>query len=448
MRPFCASCSGAMNGGLPVRPDKSVPRPLGVKIRTALPSEGRTFEVGVKLLSPEAKAWLRRTQERRWSNRLHHAKVSLAKRKGLRLKARFYVGHKRTRRAWVSAHGKQMPEDFCLETNYAEVSAFLHDLRITTHSNLEDWINKGRPRNRSKRVNDWHDVSTIKRITPSAALVLTAEYDRIRRISGSKWFAINIDKWSPEVLSVLDQLGLFEIMEVNKSAKCLNAPLGKANLFVLPMRSGDKVIGSEADDMNRELATVAIEAAYHPKSSGMGVEKEPEEWLNKAAGIYAILIEAMDNVITHAYPAGHVSEFRTLRRWWMTAAIDRGERKLTVAIYDQGISIPVSLPTWQNYGKLQRFARRVFGRSHNPRDQTQDGEAIRIATRVAVSATRRSYRGKGLAVMAEFIHQCRDGRLRILSRCGECLYTKRDGYTVRSHPLSIGGTLVEWEVLL
>jgi hypothetical protein len=88
------------------------------------------------------------------------------------------------------------------------------------------------------------------------------------------------------------------------------------------------------------------------------------------------------------------------------------------------------------------------GANHNIADTTQDGEAIRFATRVAVSATRQAHRGKGLAVMTGFIDSSRDGRLRILSRCGECVYSKKSGFSVRSHPVAIGGTLLEWEVYL
>jgi hypothetical protein len=211
------------------------------------------------------------------------------------------------------------------------------------------------------------------------------------------------------------------------------------------------VLGEAATELlNEELAAVAIEVANSssPDKSQKDAEKIDQEWLDKAFGIYSVLIEAMDNVINHAYPNNIAMPYRVVKRWWMTAAIDRAEGKLTVAIYDQGVSIPVSLPLWHGYGRLRRVLRRALGMEHDPTDTSQDGEAIRLAVRVAASRTGHSHRGKGLGFMQGFIDDCRDGRLRIVSRAGEYIYAKGRPVVVTSHPASLGGTLLEWEVRL
>ena len=265
-------------------------------------------------------------------------------------------------------------------------------------------------------------------------------------------FAIDVEKWQPEVAAVLERLGLLNILEIDQATTDSVARLSNNSIFIIPIRSGDKVVGAEADGLNEEMAEVAIDVAHSywkdAENTYMGDDEINEKWMEKAAGIYAILIEAMDNVISHAYLKDVPLPLRTVRRWWMTAAIERAESKLTVAIFDQGISIPVSLPHWRNYGRVRRVLRRTLGIEHDPKDTSQDGEAIRLATRVAASSTRQPHRGKGLAFMQNFIDECTDGRLRIVSRCGEYRYSKGEAPVVIAHPVSIGGTLLEWEVRL
>ena len=53
--------------------------------------------------------------------------------------------------------------------------------------------------------------------------------------------------------------------------------------------------------------------------------------------------EAMTNVAKHAYPATHPFKHKHVNRWWITASADRKTAELTIIIYDQGASIPVTL---------------------------------------------------------------------------------------------------------
>lgn len=405
----------------------------------------------MKRVSDERIVWLCRTRWLRERNRLHHKKIAKLKRKGeLRLRANFYLGSGRTRKGWVSARGNALPRDFCLDSNYNEVTKFLEKFRETAHSDLDLWIKSGRPKKHKKRVSRWLDFSTIENITPSAALVFTSEFDRLRRLSGNRMFAIDVDRWKPDVAVVFDRLGLFELLEIDNEDKENFYKSAKSNLFILPIRSGEKVVGAEAYELNKDLATIAIETAKSSIVSDFEFDNmnKEERWLERAEGIYNILVEAMDNVINHAYPKDMHFSLRTVRRWWMTAAIDKVERKLTVAIFDQGVSIPVSLPHWRRYGRFKKVLRRILGIDHDSSNIAQDGEAIRLATRVAASSTRLPHRGKGLGFMQEFIDECRGGRLRIISRCGEYRYTKGEAPIVMSHPVTIGGTLIEWELRL
>lgn len=398
------------------------------------------------------KWWHRRTRILRAINRIHHRDVAKAKRKGgVRFRAKFYVGAGRIQKGWVAARGTKLPREFCLDANHKETAQFLSNFRIATDDELDQWIRRGRPRKKSQRVARWFDFSTLEKITPSAALVFTAEFDRIRRISGSPMFAVDVERWRPEVAVVLDRLGLFQILELDPQIDIGYQRKVDKNFFILPIRSGDRVLSREAGELlNEELAAVAIEVARSssPQSIEGDFSDPSEAWVEKASGIYTVLIEAMDNVINHAYPNDIVVARRVIKRWWMTAAIDKKESKLTVAIYDQGVTIPVSLPSWRGYGRVRKILRRTLGIDFDSLDENQDGRAIQLAVRVAASRTGQLHRGKGLGSMQDFIDHCRDGRLRILSRSGEYVYEKGQRPIVISHPIPLAGTLIEWEVRL
>lgn len=404
----------------------------------------------MKKIDDQRQLWLERVQKERENNRIHHNEVARAKRRGVKVKASIYFGSDRIRSGWLGARGREMPAKFCLDENYTEVVVFLDETRRRLHERYKEWLGKKRTAGIRRKVQSWIDISTIEKITPSAALILTSEFDRIRRLSGQKSFAIDVHKWKPGVASVFQQLGLFQILEIDpESVRRFDE---HPHLYVMPMRSGMEVSG-ELADIREELALVAIQVASSAKSINKEIidsdeAKLTEEWIRKAQGIYSILVEAMDNVINHAYPDNIENEYKVVKRWWMTAAVDKEQAKLNIIIFDQGVSIPVSLPNWSSYGRLKRILQRLLGADHDVADRSHDGHAIRLATRVAASSTKQAFRGKGLAFMADFLQQCRDGRLRIISRCGEYTLTKSGVYSVTSHQVSIGGTLIEWEVHL
>jgi hypothetical protein len=81
-------------------------------------------------------------------------------------------------------------------------------------------------------------------------------------------------------------------------------------------------------------------------------------------------------------------------------------------------------------------------------DRRHDGDAISVAVEESVSSTGETHRGQGLAQIRKFIDLCRGGYLRIISRSGEVVFRPGDEPLVRTYPVSIGGTLIEWNVLI
>jgi hypothetical protein len=106
------------------------------------------------------------------------------------------------------------------------------------------------------------------------------------------------------------------------------------------------------------------------------------------------------------------------------------------------------LPNWDRAeGWVRRFKRKV-GMIPAVSDTKSDGEAIAAAVEEAVSSTGEQHRGTGLAQMRNFVSQCRDGRFRIMSRCGEVIFRPGQQPDVKTYDVPIGGTLIEWSVLL
>jgi hypothetical protein len=103
-------------------------------------------------------------------------------------------------------------------------------------------------------------------------------------------------------------------------------------------------------------------------------------------------------------------------------------------------------PNWQNYSSWRRRILAALNVVPEPSDARSDGEAISIAVEESVSSTGMSYRGHGLAQMRQFVEMCRDGYLRIMSRNGEVVFRPGLKPQVRTYDVSVGGTLIEWNV--
>jgi hypothetical protein len=162
--------------------------------------------------------------------------------------------------------------------------------------------------------------------------------------------------------------------------------------------------------------------------------------------LYGAMIEAVGNVCGHAYP-GKLSS-STVDRWWMTGAVDTVNRRTTAVIFDQGVSIPGSLPNWTRYAGVIRRLLAAFKFVPNLSDHRYDGAAISVAVEESVSSTGEAHRGHGLAQMKTFVDLCRDGYLRIMSRKGEVIFRPGGNPIITTHSASIGGTLIEWNVSL
>ena len=327
---------------------------------------------------------------------------------------------------------RKMPSTLCFDRNPAETLDVLSYLR----SKLGNPIRGSRTQKKvSKHRNaklrwtsNYTDFETIESISASAALALAAIYENSLKRSGIIPRITNISRWDADIVDIFSNLGFFEIVgyESNPIETDTNA-----NFVILKMRSG-----ITAD-------SVAISSLINDMK-GLYPSRDASE--EAMVGLYGAMVEAIGNVVSHAYP-GEQSGSR-LGRWWMTGAVDRRERRTKAVIYDQGVTIPVSLPRWRRFaGYTQRYFSR-FGAAPDPSDPRNDGNAIAAAVEESASSTGESHRGQGLAQMRDFVNHCQEGYLRVMSRCGEVIFRPGKKPEIKVYSTSVGGTLIEWDVLV
>jgi hypothetical protein len=328
-----------------------------------------------------------------------------------------------------------MPRVLCFDENGPETITTLAQIRRRLNTPTKGSLASRRTSKHGRARPHWSGhyrrFDTIEVMSPAAALVLAAEYERMKHLTGVAARVIDAEQWKPEVIDTMWDIGFFEIVGIPQA---LEKPDLQADFAILPMRSGDTADGPAVSDLLSNLK------ALYPGDPGAAEEK--------MLHLYGAMVEGIVNVVRHAYPKGATYPYRPINRWWMTGAVDRADRWTTAVIYDQGVTIPVSLPNWQYYSGVTRRIKAALGLVPSPDDHKSDGEAIAAAVEESVSSTGEPHRGHGLAQMRDFVAQCSEGYLRIMSRYGEVVFRENGKREIKNHDVSIGGTLIEWRALL
>ncbi|WP_141103920.1 ATP-binding protein [Rhizobium sp. R634] len=327
------------------------------------------------------------------------------------------------------------PAIMCLERNTVEVTEFLENLRRRLLRPIANpkWLTKTTG-NSLQKVKGYLDFGAIKEISTAAALVLAAEYERVVSIIGEPPPLINLDEWNEDVILRLWQLGFFTTIGI--TPKPDQFMTSSEDVMTLRFLSGSNAQETEAADK------MLVE---------LGNFLDPDNDLPEEIRLplTTALSEAMINVRRHAYPDDHRFRFKHINRWWLTGSADRARRKLTVVIYDQGATIPITYSKLSESLDIREWILsivRIAPKSDNP--FAEDGARIAAAAKFGNTQTGKSYRGKGLPDMQNAIDCCENGRLTILSRGGRYVYEGKDRTSIASYPCSIGGTLIEWTLTL
>jgi hypothetical protein len=320
-----------------------------------------------------------------------------------------------------------VPADFCLDSNRDEMLAFLSDFRKRMSLPKKGWIPLPKSSGaRTANIRGYYDFAAIQRITPAAALVFASEYDRVGRLSDAPrpLYAIDIDKWNKDVLRTLRDIGFLSLLGIE-----LPIPVaGDGRFLVLRFRSNTKVVSTEVGGEGSLLADLFA-----------AIGGDASLRLN----LYTAILEAMQNVIDHAYADQFFRGVRHVRAWWLSGAADLVNRELNIALYDQGITIPVSLPYRRGASQIKEAFGSLFGLQYDPSDTKFDGQAIEAAVQLSTTSTGKEYHGKGLSTMRDVVTACSKGHLRIVSRYGEYQVRAGGATSVELLTVPLRGTLVQ-----
>lgn len=299
------------------------------------------------------------------------------------------------------------PENFSLRNNYDEVVSFLQHFR--------NWIYNT---HRNGRERKGVDFRAIKRITPGAALILAGELFRWQVHSQQKLAPVLKEEWDPAITRIFNDFGLFEFLNT-RSRKDENIAAQNDDIKFIKYRHGVEVTPTECSDLLDHLTAIvgAIEAEKF---------------------IFDGLVEALNNVKHHAYPKNSGWHGVSAGTWLMCGAYSPQLKVLTAAVYDMGVGIPSTLPRSGLWEQIKGILA-AFGAN-------DDSSMIAAAMQAGRSRTGLAQRGKGLPIMMRLFDHV-PGHLRILSGHGEVRYRGGDSEITRlSRPLSLGGTLVQWQI--
>lgn len=275
------------------------------------------------------------------------------------------------------------------------------------------------------------DLATTEQLTLDAALVLTAEFHNACLIAGLKdAYRPTIDDadWHPNVRGLLKTLGFYELVQAAEWATGIADPAPGTLRFV-PFVSEEKVLGRRADEVLEALRAAA----------GQTPARE---------AAYSALIEAINNVRGHAYPADAPPAVdRRLPRWWSAGAYDPARGVLEFAVYDRGVGIASTLPR-------QPFFRSVLRLTAPERT---DADVIAAAIRYGRSRHRVAKRkgdeapkgrGNGLWTICRIVEELDGSFVRITSERGQVEYHGRKDVRKTDYDNPFCGTLIEWTLKL
>lgn len=303
------------------------------------------------------------------------------------------------------------PENFSLDSNFKEVINILEKIRFYSQ----------RQRNEKMYI----DLSGIKELSPPAALILAAEFDRWNRgvLTRKRKFRIVVDleEWTPKVRRLLADMGFFELLNLNYREDMAKKDSKNTDVRYVKFRTGTNADGK----VIRSLRVDDLEPIMGP--------------IPRRTQFYAAVTEAMTNVVHHS---GNKNEEK---RWWLSASYNARTREIRVMIYDQGVGIPKTLPR-----KFQEQLRRLLPAAA----QEDHARMIEAAHELFRTGTGMDHRGHGLQrdIRGYFDRVGCEGHYRVTSLRGRYVYERRpDGRTnadAASLPVPLKGTLIEWKLSL
>lgn len=156
----------------------------------------------------------------------------------------------------------------------------------------------------------------------------------------------------------------------------------------------------------------------------------------RCPGVQTTLIELMQNTNNHA-EIGKQGE----KHWWLSVYHPKDERRVCFSFIDFGVGVFTSLANKPADSKFYNWAAKLAARVKY--GDNADVLRLILAGELHQTASKKSYRGKGLPGIAELTRQNELSALHIVTNNVYCSYDK-EAYRILN--TSFNGTLVTWEI--
>jgi len=308
------------------------------------------------------------------------------------------------------------PADLNFEGNYDESLAFLMDIRGRSVGRPILHPKTGKP------LRILTDFAALRTISSGAGLVLAAEIDRRRLVTGAKPRSWD-EEWDPAVRAYFEQAGLFELLGIQPQLTSTDSP-PTSDLQAVRFIRGRSVRGEYGAALRDRLEALCGKT-IGPKRT-----------------VYEAISEAIANT-RHAYPQDvAIWPTKATGSWWAAGTWNSATDVVSLQLYDQGVGIPATLPRSGHWSDIMK----MVGLGERLHPERSDDRLIVAALEVGRTSTGEQGRGKGLAEMASWIDKLGNGFLRITSGRGSITY-RSDGETSgTSRRAPFCGTLIEWEI--
>lgn len=334
------------------------------------------------------------------------------------------------------------PQKLCFIENRAETYDFFKKLRRNLDNSIKKQITPYyKYKNGEILIASYYDYSKIEYISNTCAVILASEYQRAAHFLKCVPPTVNLNDWNNDVYTTLKEIGFFEIaglMEDGISQFNENQLSQTKTMRIVCVTNADQL--DKIDTSLNELFEYFEPPYYSP------TYPDPQPIKLLLSGIS----EAITNVVHHAYPNDIKLPNYTFKKCWISACANKKTNLLTIAIYDHGVSIPVTYPKTDGMvPKIKEYITSVTSKVlHKSKVKIIDGAYIQAAMQYGNSRTGEQNRGKGLPQMYELLTKIGNGKLSIYSRYGWC-HKNFDG-DIRSSTehIPLTGTLIEWSVNL
>lgn len=374
----------------------------------------------MKRLTPRFRRWLANRQ-RRGCRKSDRRRQFARRNKELREIAAEFGLQRAPRTRGRAVLVLSAPKILCLNDAHGDVVQFLGTMRRAIGRCI------------SRRIPLEIDFRTIERITPAAALCLSAELDRWQRTNRVRLTPSGLKEWRQTVLHALNAMGFFDLLDLQGTDGDLQELQADDHAGTqqrtIPFKSGIESDGELAVSLKKEFDRL-------------------DAPVDDSQMLFIALIEAMNNALQHAYPAPPGANelddpnSRIDRRWWLGGSVDVESQRIKVVFLDQGVGIPTTLPRSQWSSRLPALLQGIAGGVED------HGMLINAAMEVGRTRTGQPGRGLGMAQLRDLAASGEDNILRIFSNRGSYRFNKVEGTTITQCADSLEGTLIEWDLAI